>query len=110
MKKGITKEKVLADKEKFIKIVKESNKSKEEINNEITLQLKSIFAKVLNINEDQIKNDSNFILDLGGSSLDYFTLVVEIEKAFNIKVDVSNGLRLTVSSFVELILQSTQED
>lgn len=83
---------------------------KEEINNEITLQLKSIFAKVLNINEDQIKNDSNFILDLGGSSLDYFTLVVEIEKAFNIKVDVSNGLRLTVSSFAELILQSTQED
>lgn len=46
-------------------------------------QVIEIFAKILNLNKAQIKKNQNFFTDLGGSSLEYFTLLDEISITFN---------------------------
>ena len=50
-----------------------------------------------------INNNSNFIFDLGGTSLDYATLIVEIEKEFDIKLDIPSGGIFEINELIKLI-------
>lgn len=79
---------------------------KEEINNEISLEIRKIISQLLNIEEDKIKNNSNFIIDLGGTSLDYCQLVIEIETAFNIKIELGDEPILTIGEFTKYIMNN----
>ena len=56
--------------------------------NEVTLKIieevKKVFKELLNSNDD-IDINAHFNLDLGGTSLDYLTLLVKLEEKYDIK-------------------------
>lgn len=49
-------------------------------------KLKEIIAEVLNINSDDITEDTTFTDDLGADSLDVFQIVMGIEEEFDIEI------------------------
>ena len=49
-------------------------------------KLKKIIVEVLNIEEDEIKEDKTFIDDLGADSLDIFQIIMGIEEEFDIEI------------------------
>lgn len=53
-------------------------------------ELKAIIAAKLDVAEDKINEDSNFVDDLGADSLDLADLVMEIEEKFNVNFDASD--------------------
>lgn len=65
-------------------------------------KVRGIVAEQLGINEDDIKLETNFIDDLGADSLDLFQVVMELEDAFNVKVEEVEGLK-TVGDAVKFI-------
>ena len=48
--------------------------------------IEKILAKQLGISEDAIKDESNFMEDLGADSLDIVELVMSIEEEFDIEI------------------------
>ncbi|MBO4384544.1 MAG: AMP-binding protein [Clostridia bacterium] len=56
------------------------------IDSEIKAILVKIFARVLDIKEEDVRPDAHFMNELGGSSLDYFTLIGEIDKRFEVRL------------------------
>lgn len=62
----------------------------EEVRETIT-QIIKIMSKILQKDENLINPSDHFIFDLGGNSLEYFSLVSEIEEAFNIHIDYTDG-------------------
>ena len=66
-----------------------------EVADEILLQVKSVFDKVLNIEQYSLTES---FLELGGDSLTGFELVNKIEQKFNIKLD----LRETAAGFFRI--------
>lgn len=65
-------------------------------------KIKEIVAEQLGIGEDEIKLETNFIEDLGADSLDLFQVVMELEEAFDVKVEDVEGLK-TVGDAVKFI-------
>lgn len=70
-------------------------------------KIRGIVAEQLGIGEDEIKLETNFIEDLGADSLDLFQVVMELEEAFDVKVEDVEGLK-TVGDAVSFI-ESEQE-
>lgn len=52
-------------------------------------RLRQIFAKALNRSPEEIADDAHFFFDLGGSSLDYFTMVTVIQAEFGVAFPAS---------------------
>lgn len=65
-------------------------------------KVRGIVAEQLGINEGDIKLETNFIEDLGADSLDLFQVVMELEDAFDVKVEEVEGLK-TVADAVKYI-------
>ena len=78
--------------------------SKEEIDNEISNRIKKVFAEVLNRDIKDIHEDSDFFLDLGGSSLDYMSLLLKIEQEFEIAISFSKKSFSTVKEFYNYLV------
>ena len=67
---------------------------------EIKAILRTMFADILGVGEDEISEDGHFMIDLGGSSLDYFTLVGEINERFGINLGFEGDeFRYTLNDF-----------
>ena len=49
-------------------------------------KLKKIIVEVLNVDEDEISEDTTFIDDLGADSLDIFQIIMGIEEEFDIEI------------------------
>ena len=49
-------------------------------------KLKEIIADVLNVNADEITEDTTFVDDLGADSLDVFQIIMGIEEEFDIEI------------------------
>ena len=49
-------------------------------------KVKNIVAKQLGVGEDEVKNESSFIDDLGADSLDTVELVMSLEEEFDIEI------------------------
>lgn len=62
---------------------------------EITAKMKSIIKEQLDVDEKDIKLESNFIDDLGADSLGLVELVLALEDAFEIEIpdDVTTKIR-----------------
>ena len=71
---------------------------------EITARVKKVIADVLEMNMLEISDSSNFVLDLGASSLQSIRLVAGFEEEFNIEMDEDKSLQVqTVSEAVTFI-------
>ncbi len=66
--------------------------------------LKKIIAEVLNVDPNEITEDTTFVDDLGADSLDIFQIIMGVEEELDIEVptDVADGIT-TVGDAVELI-------
>ena len=54
-------------------------------------RIKEIIVDQLGVNDEDVKLETNFVEDLDADSLDLFQVIMEIEDAFNVKVeDVEN--------------------
>ncbi len=72
--------------------------------NDVQQRVKKIIARVLEISEDQIADDANFIFDLGADSMQSMELVAAFEEEFDIEMDEEKALDVqTVSHAVEFI-------
>ena len=58
----------------------------QEIEDEINKKVKEYFAETLNKEADEISLDKDFFLDEGGTSLDYFALIVKLQNDFGVSL------------------------
>ncbi|HOJ19517.1 MAG: acyl carrier protein [Ignavibacteriales bacterium] len=73
---------------------------------EIQNRIKKVISKVLNINEESIGDNANFIFDLGADSLQSVELVAAFEEEFNIEMEEDKALEVqTVADATEFISQ-----
>ena len=67
-------------------------------------KLKEIIADVLNVEADDITEDTKFVDDLGADSLDIFQIIMGIEETFDIEIDNDEAEKIaTVGDAVEQI-------
>ena len=67
-------------------------------------KLKKIIVEVLNVDEDEISEDTTFIDDLGADSLDIFQIIMGIEEEFDIEIPSEAAEKIvTVGDAVEQI-------
>ena len=67
-------------------------------------KVKKIIVEVLNVDGDEITPDTTFIDDLGADSLDVFQIIMGVEEALDIEVDVDAAENIvSVGDAVELI-------
>ncbi len=67
-------------------------------------KLREIIKDVMNIDEDEITEDTTFENDLGADSLDIFQIIMGIEDAFDIEIDNEEAEKIvTVGDAVEQI-------
>ena len=71
---------------------------------EITSRVKKVTARVLEIDESEISDKSNFSFDLGASSMQSIMLVAGFQEEFGIEMDEQKSLEIqTVSEAAEFI-------
>jgi len=67
-------------------------------------RVKDVTAKVLKLNAAQIRNENNFTVDLGASSVQSIELVAMFEEEFGIEMDEDAALSVeTVGTAIEFI-------
>lgn len=67
-------------------------------------KLKEIIADVLNVNADEITEDTTFVDDLGADSLDIFQIIMGLEEEFDIEIANEEAEKIvTVGDAVEQI-------
>ena len=70
----------------------------------IEQRVKKIVAEQLGVNEADIKNESNFVDDLGADSLDTVELVMALEEEFECEIPDEDAEKITrVKEAVEYI-------
>ena len=69
-------------------------------------KLREIVVEQLGVNEEDVKLETRFIEDLEADSLDLFQVIMEIEDAFDVKVEEVENLK-TVSDAVNFIEKAT---
>ena len=76
----------------------------EKVDEELQAIILDLFSKTLGIPSQDIDLNANFMLDLGGTSLDYFSLVSTINEKFNIdlKMDYEH-MAYSVNDFEKVI-------
>ncbi len=58
-------------------------------------QVKSIVAEQLGVKEEEVKNESSFVDDLGADSLDTVELVMALEEEFEIEIPDEEAEKIT---------------
>ena len=70
-------------------------------------KLKALIVDVLNVDADEITEDTTFIDDLGADSLDVFQIIMGIEEEFKIQIPQEKVEMIsTVGEAVELIKEA----
>ena len=71
---------------------------------EVNSRVKKVIAEVLEIKQEEIADNANFVTDLGASSLQSIRLVAGFEEEFNIEMDEEKSLQVqTVEGAVTFI-------
>jgi len=66
--------------------------------------VKEVIVEQLNVNEDEVKLESNFVEDLGADSLDVVELVMALEEKFEIEIPDEAAEKIaTVKDVVDYI-------
>ena len=69
-------------------------------------KIKEIVVDQLGVNDEDVKLETNFVEDLDADSLDLFQVIIEIEDAFNVKVEDVENIK-TVADAVSFIESAT---
>ena len=69
-------------------------------------KIKEIVVDQLGVNDEDVKLETNFVEDLDADSLDLFQVIMEIEDAFNVKVEDVENIK-TVADAVWFIESAT---
>ena len=69
-------------------------------------KIKEIVVDQLWDNDEDVKLETNFVEDLDADSLDLFQVIMEIEDAFNVKVEDVENIK-TVADAVSFIESAT---
>ena len=69
-------------------------------------KIKEIVVDHLGVNEDDVTLETRFIEDLEADSLDLFQVIMELEDAFDVKVEEVENIK-TVSDAVNYIEKAT---
>lgn len=62
--------------------------------NEVQARVKKVVSHVLKMEPTEIKDDANFIFDLGADSMQSLELVAGFEEEFNIEMDQDKALEI----------------
>lgn len=73
-------------------------------------RLKEIIAEELNVEAEEITEDSNFKEDLGVDSLDLFELVMALEEEFNVEIPSEDLEKIATVRDVMNYLAERQEN
>jgi len=66
--------------------------------------VKAVVVEQLNVNPDEVKEDSKFVEDLGADSLDVVELVMALEEKFDIEIPDTDAEKIvTVKNAMEYI-------
>jgi len=72
--------------------------------NEIEQRIKKIVAEQLGVKEDEIKNESSFVNDLGADSLDTVELVMALEEEFECEIPDEHAEKInTVQEAIDYV-------
>ncbi|MDX1810044.1 MAG: acyl carrier protein [Sulfurospirillaceae bacterium] len=67
-------------------------------------EVKEVVVEQLNVNPDEVKEESKFVEDLGADSLDVVELVMALEEKFDIEIPDTDAEKIvTVSDAVKYI-------
>ena len=69
-------------------------------------KIREIVVGQLGVNEEDVKLETRFIEDLEADSLDLFQVIMELEDAFDVKVEEVENIK-TVSDAVNFIEKAT---
>ena len=58
-------------------------------------KIQKIIVEVLNVDENDINEDTKFIDDLGADSLDLFQIIMEIEEEFDVEISNEDAEKIT---------------
>jgi acyl carrier protein len=70
----------------------------------VLAEVQAVFCRVLSLPKEEVDVRSNFLLDLGGSSLEYFALLEELSKIFNTGFSLEESFLSTPAEFAKYIL------
>ena len=72
--------------------------------NEVASKVKRVIGQVLEVDDAELTENSNFVFDLGASSMQSLELVAGFEEEFKIEMDEDKALEIqTVGDAVEFI-------
>ena len=77
---------------------------KEQLNDEIVHRIKMVFSDILNKDINEIGEEDDFFMTLGGTSLDYMTLLIKLEQEFETKITFDKKSFSTVKEFYDYII------
>ncbi len=67
-------------------------------------EVKEVVVEQLNVNPDEVKEDSKFVEDLGADSLDVVELVMALEEKFDIEIPDTDAEKIvTVADAIKYI-------
>ena len=76
-----------------------SKNETEDKDDPLWLQIRDMFASALNKTAEEISPSADFFLDEGGSSLDYFAMIAQMQKEFSVSIPMDSANQLhTVQS------------
>ena len=88
----------------FVTFTNLLDSNKEELDNEIINRIKKVFSDILYKNIDEIGEDNDFFLELGGTSLDYMSLLLKLEQEFEVTINLKEKSYSTVREFYNYII------
>ncbi|MDU4882300.1 acyl carrier protein [uncultured Clostridium sp.] len=71
-------------------------------------KIRKIIVEQLGVNEEDVKLETRFIEDLEADSLDLFQVIMELEDAFDVKVEEVENIK-TVADAVNFIEKATEK-
>lgn len=58
------------------------------------MSLKALIAEQLGISEEEVGDNSHFIEDLGGDSLDVVEIIMEVEEVYDLEISEEDAVKL----------------
>lgn len=90
-----------------LRLITEEDAATHRSEDELYCRMRAIFATALGKKESEIGDDMHFFFDLGGTSLDYFAMVSDMRKEFEVSFPATaDGSLSTVKEFCTFIQEN----